>query len=129
MDKTVFLYQWFSFDLQYYLILSNTNNVLHSSIKSLAITQKITARKLAFCKSTSHIPHPKHPTSQTSRIPNITHLEHPTSQTSHISNIPHPKHPIYRTSNIPNIPHPQHPASPTMSKCVLRLRMHVFFAQ
>ena len=29
MDKSVFLYWWFSFDLQYYLILGGTNNVLN----------------------------------------------------------------------------------------------------
>ena len=33
MDKSVFLYWWFSFDLKYYLILGSTNNVLHSSVK------------------------------------------------------------------------------------------------
>ena len=33
MDKSVFLYWWFSFDLEYYLILWGTNNVLHYSVK------------------------------------------------------------------------------------------------
>ena len=33
MDKSVFLYWWFSFDLQYYLILDGTNKVLHTSVK------------------------------------------------------------------------------------------------
>ena len=125
MDKIVFQYQRFSFDLQYYLILSNTNNVLHSSVKSLTITQKITARKLAFCKSSSHIPaNIPHPTHQTSHIRNISHLQHLTSptsyilnipypQTSHISNIPHPEPSTSQTPHIPNIQHPGHPTSPT----------------
>ena len=38
MDKSVFLYWWFSFDLQYYLILGGTNNVLHISIKTFLCT-------------------------------------------------------------------------------------------
>ena len=29
MDKSVFLYWWFSSDLEYYLVLGDTNNVLH----------------------------------------------------------------------------------------------------
>ena len=29
MDKSVFLYWWFSFDLLFYLVLGGTNNVLH----------------------------------------------------------------------------------------------------
>ena len=29
MDKNVFLYWWFSFDLLFYLVLGGTNNVLH----------------------------------------------------------------------------------------------------
>ena len=33
MDKNVFLYWWFSFDLQYYLILGGTDNVLHTAEK------------------------------------------------------------------------------------------------
>ena len=33
MDKSVFLYWWFSFDLQYYLILDGTNNVPHTLVK------------------------------------------------------------------------------------------------
>ena len=129
MDKTVFLNQWFSFDLQYYFISSNTNNVLHSSV-----IVKITACKLAFCKSTSHIPaNIPHPTPQTrhisylisptSHIPNITHFQHPTSQTFHILNIPHP---ISQTPHILNTPHPQHPTSRNISKYVLRLSMQVF---
>ena len=32
MNKSVFLYWWFSFDLQYYFILGGTNNVLHFSV-------------------------------------------------------------------------------------------------
>ena len=47
MDKSVFLYWWSSFDLQYYLILGGTNNVLHTSVKknlrtlwSLALAKK-----------------------------------------------------------------------------------------
>ena len=32
MDKSVLLYQWFYFDLLYYLILGGTNNVLHISL-------------------------------------------------------------------------------------------------
>ena len=47
MDKSVFLHWWFSFDLQYYLILGGTNNVLHISVKyflctlwSLALAKK-----------------------------------------------------------------------------------------
>ena len=137
MDKTVFLYQWFSFDVQYYFILNNTNNVLHSSV-----IVKITARKLAFCKSTSHIPaNIPHPTSQTRHIPNISYPQHLTPPTLHIFNIPHPKHPtsqtfhilniphpISQTPHISNIPHPQHPTSRTISKYVLRLSIHVFLA-
>ena len=38
MDKSIFLYWWFSFDLQYYLILSGTNNVLHTSVKKILCT-------------------------------------------------------------------------------------------
>ena len=33
MEKSVFLYRWFSFDLKEYLILGGTNNVLDSSVK------------------------------------------------------------------------------------------------
>ena len=33
MDKSVFRYWWFFFDLLYCLILGGTNNVLHSSVK------------------------------------------------------------------------------------------------
>ena len=35
MDKSFFMYVWFSFDLYYYLILGATNNVLHSSVKKI----------------------------------------------------------------------------------------------
>ena len=35
MDKSFFLYVWFSFDLQYYLILGATNNVLHSLARKI----------------------------------------------------------------------------------------------
>ena len=41
VDKTVFLYQWFSFDLQYYLILSNTNNVQHSPVKKYIFVHSV----------------------------------------------------------------------------------------
>ena len=37
MDKSVFLYWWFSFDLQYYLILGDTNNVLHFSVTKIFV--------------------------------------------------------------------------------------------
>ena len=37
MDKSVFLYWWFSFDLQCYLILGGTNNVLHTSVKKIFV--------------------------------------------------------------------------------------------
>ena len=72
--------------------------------------------RMAFCKSTSHIPaniaHPKHRTSRTSHIPNTPHPAHPISRTSHIPNIPHPEHLTSPTSHMSNIPHPQHPTSP-----------------
>ena len=38
MDKSIFLYWWFSFDLQYYLILVGTNNVLLNSVKKILCT-------------------------------------------------------------------------------------------
>ena len=38
MDESIFLYSWFSFDLQYHLILVGTNNVLHSSVKKILCT-------------------------------------------------------------------------------------------
>ena len=77
-------------------------------------------RERVFCKSTSqilNIPHPEHPTPETSHIPNIRtlnsqHSQHPTSGTSHIPNIPHPEHPASRTSHIPNISHLDNPKSP-----------------
>ena len=72
--------------------------------------------RMAFCKSTSHIPaniaHPKHRTSRTSHIPNTPHPAHPISRTSHIPNILHPEHLTSPTSHMSNIPHPQHPTSP-----------------
>ena len=37
MDKSVFLYWWFSFDLQYYLISDGANNVLHFSVKNFFV--------------------------------------------------------------------------------------------
>ena len=37
MDKSVFLYWWLSFDLQYYLILGSTNNVLHFSVTNVFV--------------------------------------------------------------------------------------------
>ena len=37
MDKSVFLYWWFSFDLQYYLILGGTDNVLHFSVTKIFV--------------------------------------------------------------------------------------------
>ena len=60
MDKSVFLYCWFSFDLKYYLVLGGTNNALHfpvpksfahfvgsagTSEKSLVMTETIATRK------------------------------------------------------------------------------------
>ena len=38
MDKSVFLYWWFSFDLWYYLILGGTNNVLQTSGEKILCT-------------------------------------------------------------------------------------------
>ena len=38
MDKSVFLYWWFSFDLSHYLILGGTNNMLHTSVKKILCT-------------------------------------------------------------------------------------------
>ena len=38
MEKSLFLYWWFSFDLQYYLILDGTNNALHTSGKKKLCT-------------------------------------------------------------------------------------------
>ena len=35
MDKSLFLYWGFSFDLQYCLILSGINNVLHTLVKNV----------------------------------------------------------------------------------------------
>ena len=37
MDKSVFLYRWFSFDLQYYLILGGTNNVLNFLVTKIFV--------------------------------------------------------------------------------------------
>ena len=37
MDKSVFLYWWFSFDLEYYLLLGDTNNVLHFSVANFFV--------------------------------------------------------------------------------------------
>ena len=37
MNKSVFLYWWFSFDLQYYLILDDTNNALHFSVTKIFV--------------------------------------------------------------------------------------------
>ena len=102
--------------------LEEKSQVISYSTKKLSV-YKVLKRKRrtslikklwAFCKSTCHIaaniPHPEHPSCQTSHIPNIPHPEHPTSQTYHIPNIPHPEHP---TSHISNIPHLQHPTSRT----------------
>ena len=36
MDKSVFIYCWFSFDL-YYLILGGTNNVPHFSVTKIFV--------------------------------------------------------------------------------------------
>ena len=63
-------------------------------------------------------PHPKHPTSRTSHIPNIPHPKHPISQASHIPNSPipnisHSQHLTSSTSHIPNIPRTQHPTFST----------------
>ena len=46
MDKSVFLYWWFSFDLQYYLILGGTNNVFHSSVKNMHSVESGTNEKI-----------------------------------------------------------------------------------
>ena len=37
MNKSVFLYWWFSFDLQYYLILDDTNNALNFSVTKIFV--------------------------------------------------------------------------------------------
>ena len=37
MDQNVFLHWWFSFDLQYYLILGGTNNALHFSARKIFV--------------------------------------------------------------------------------------------
>ena len=37
MDKIIFLYRWFSFDLQYYLTLGDANNVLHFSVTKIFV--------------------------------------------------------------------------------------------
>lgn len=79
--------------------------------------------KKTFCKRMSHFaakiahpqytniwntPHPKHPTSWTSRIPNISHSKHPTSQICHIPNMPHPEYPTFHTCHAQNFPHPKY---------------------
>ena len=85
-------------------------------MSSSRIGPKLTSQDASgFCKSASHIPvnmpHPKHPTSPTSHIPNIQHLQHSTFATSQILNIPHCQHLTSWVSHIPNIPHHQHPTS------------------
>ena len=37
MDKSVFLYWWFSFEQKYCLILGDTNNVLHFSVTKIFV--------------------------------------------------------------------------------------------
>ena len=37
MDKSVFLYRLFYFDLWYYLILGGTNNLLHISVTKILV--------------------------------------------------------------------------------------------
>ena len=44
MDKSVFLYWWLSFDLQYYLILGGTNNVLHIPFMCILWSQTLAKR-------------------------------------------------------------------------------------
>ena len=44
MDKSVFLYWWLSFDLQYYLILGGTNNVLHIPFMCILWSQALAKR-------------------------------------------------------------------------------------
>ena len=51
MDKSVFLCWWFSFDLQYYLILGGTNNVLHTSVKKNLCTLGSLALAKKFCNN------------------------------------------------------------------------------
>ena len=51
MDKSVFLYWWFSFDLQYYLILGGTNKVLHTSVKKFLCALWSLALAKKFCSS------------------------------------------------------------------------------
>ena len=46
MDKSVFLYWWFSIDLQNCLILGNANNVLHSSVKKIPSAESGTSEKV-----------------------------------------------------------------------------------
>ena len=45
MDNSIFLHWWFSFDLWYCLILGDTNNVLHSSVKKYVCTLRSLAKK------------------------------------------------------------------------------------
>ena len=37
MDKSVFLYWWYSIDLLYYLVLGDANNVLHFSVTDIFV--------------------------------------------------------------------------------------------
>ena len=37
MDESVFLYWWFTFDLQYYLILGDTDNVPHFPVSKIFV--------------------------------------------------------------------------------------------
>ena len=37
MDNSAFIFWWFSFDLQYYLILGGTNNALHFPVTKIFV--------------------------------------------------------------------------------------------
>ena len=54
MDKSVLLYWWFSFDLQYYLILDGTNNVPHTLVKKILFTLWSLALAKTSCNNISN---------------------------------------------------------------------------
>ena len=54
MDESVFLYWWFSFDLQYYLILGGTNNVLNTSVKNFLCTLWSLVLAKKYCSNISN---------------------------------------------------------------------------
>ena len=56
MDKSVFMYWWFSFDLQYYLILGGTNMVLHTSVKIFVCTMWSLALAKMSCNNINSSP-------------------------------------------------------------------------